>query len=199
MLLTGFNRRFSPFLQNIKKNISSNSNPIIINYEMNAGYLPLENWVHSQEGGGRNIGEACHIYDLFTYLTDSKVVTINAQSIKPTTSYYSHKDNFIATMNFEDGSVATLTYTSLGSTKYPKEKMTIFTDGNVLELIDYKKLSITGHAAKSFKAKMVDKGQKKELEMFAKAIEQGGEWVIPLWQQAQAMEMAFKVEDSIND
>jgi hypothetical protein len=38
------------------------------------------------------------------------------------------------------------------------------------------------------------KKQKQELEMFAKAIKQGGEWAIPLWQQVQAMEIAFEVE-----
>ncbi len=32
---------------------------------MNAGYIPLDHWVHGPEGGGRNIGEACHVYDLF--------------------------------------------------------------------------------------------------------------------------------------
>ena len=38
-------------------------------YRLNAGYVPLESWVHGPEGGGRNIGEACHVYDLFTFLT----------------------------------------------------------------------------------------------------------------------------------
>ena len=32
---------------------------------MNAGYVPLDHWVHGPEGGGRNIGEACHVYDVF--------------------------------------------------------------------------------------------------------------------------------------
>ena len=49
---------------------------------MNAGFIPLDHWVHSQEGGGRNLGEACHIYDLFTHLADSKVTAISAHAVK---------------------------------------------------------------------------------------------------------------------
>ena len=39
---------------------------------MNAGYIPMDHWVHGDEGGGRNLGEACHIYDLFI-LSNSKL------------------------------------------------------------------------------------------------------------------------------
>lgn len=198
ILLTGFNRRFSPFIRQIKEVISSHNDPLMINYQMNAGYIPSDNWVHTQEGGGRNIGEACHIYDLFTYLTDSKVLTINAQSINPTKGYYNHRDNFIATITFKNGSVTTLTYTSLGSSKYPKEKMTIFSDGKVLEIDDFRSFSIYGKKEKIFKAKKTDKGQRDELIAFADTINQGQTWPIPLWQQVQAMEIAFKVEDTIN-
>jgi len=56
-------------------------------------------------------------------------------------------------------------------------------------------LSIAGAATKSIQSKTMDKGQKQELEMFAKAIKQGEEWAIPLWQQVQAMEIAFEVEE----
>jgi len=197
ILLTGFNRRFSPHAQRIQEITKNRSNPMIINYRMNAGYIPLDHWVHTEEGGGRNIGEACHIYDLFTYFTDSKVIKVTAHAIKPKTNYYSRYDNFVATMDFEDGSIATLTYTALGTNKYPKEQMEVYVDGKVLVMNDYRKLDIVGRKIKGIQSKTVDKGQKQELEKFAKAIKQGGEWVIPLWQQVQAMEIAFEVEKFI--
>ena len=37
-------------------------------------------------------------------------------------NYYGERDNFVATITFDDGTVATLTYTALGSTDYPKER-----------------------------------------------------------------------------
>jgi len=61
---------------------------------------------------------------------------------------YSRHDNFVATMHFEDASVATLTYTALGSNKYPKEQMEIYVDGKVLVMNDYKSLNIIGTASK---------------------------------------------------
>ena len=197
LLLTGFNRRFSPFAQRIKALTGNRSGPMMLSYSMNAGYLPLDNWVHTEEGGGRNIGEGCHIYDLFTYLTGSKVVTVDARTIRPTTSHYSERDNFVATMSFSDGSVATLTYTALGTTDYPKERLEVFVDGKVMVLDDYRRLTIFGAKIKGMSGRVVDKGHKKELEAFALAIQQGGEWPIPLWQQMQATAIALQVEDQI--
>lgn len=194
ILLTGFNRRFSPHARRIHELIQNRSNPLILNYRMNAGYIPLDHWVHSEEGGGRNLGEACHIYDLFTYLTNSKVVEVKTQAITPTTGFYSRRDNFVAMMNFADGSVATLTYTALGSKDYRKEQLEAFVDGKVLVLNDYKHLTVSGTKAKGVETKVVDKGHKAQLEAFAQAIQQGSDWPIPLWQQVQATEIALRVE-----
>ena len=87
---------------------------------MNAGFIPLDHWVHGPEGGGRNLGEACHIYDLFTALADAEVTGISAQAIKPATAHYGRNDNFVATLSFADGSVANLIYTALGHKAVPK-------------------------------------------------------------------------------
>lgn len=189
MLLTGFNRRFSPYAKALSTIVHKRKGPMILNYRMNAGFLPPEHWVHSEEGGGRNLGEACHIYDLLTYLTNAKIGSMDVHAIASPT-----RDNFIATMTFQDGSIATLTYTSLGSTEYPKEQMEIFVDGKVLALNDYKSLSTPKLETSSH-----EKGQREELIAFAKAIQEGGEWPIPLWQQAQATEMAFQVETALKN
>ncbi|MBU6383442.1 MAG: bi-domain-containing oxidoreductase [Verrucomicrobia bacterium] len=187
ILLTGFNRRFSKYGTSLFQTVHKRTGPMVLNYRMNAGHIPREHWVHGEEGGGRNIGEACHIYDLFTYLTHAKVVKVDAHSIPSPTN-----DNFIASMTFDDGSIATLTYTSLGSKEYPKEQLEIFVDGKVIVLNDYKSLS---HP--KMETVLHEKGQREELIAFAKAIQQGGAWPIPLWQQAQAMEIAFQVEDNL--
>lgn len=187
LLLTGFNRRFSKYGKEIFNQVQNRSKPMILNYRMNAGFLPPEHWVHGEDGGGRNIGEACHIYDLFTYLTGSKVIKIDVQSIRSETN-----DNFIASMTFQDGSIATLTYTSLGSKEHPKEKLEVYCDGKVMEMIDYKSLSMP-----KMESGLAEKGQREELIAFSKAIQEGGSWPIPLWQQAQAMEIAFEVEEQL--
>ena len=93
-------------------------NPMLLNYRMNAGYLPLDHWTQSSEGGGRNLGEACHIYDLFTYLTGARIERVQAAAIRPATGYCKSQDNFTTCLSFDDGSVATLTYTGLGAKDY---------------------------------------------------------------------------------
>ena len=199
LLLTGFNRRFSPHISYLKKIISNRSNPMIINYRMNAGYISNDNWVHGDEGGGRNLGEACHIYDLFTDITRSKVNKINAHSINPMTGYYGVTDNFVAVISFEDGSVATLTYTALGAKDSPKEQMEVFCDGKVIKLDDYRTLDIYGARNSGLNTKTMQKGQAEEIKSFGEAILNGGEWPIPLWQQVQATKIAFEVEKQISN
>lgn len=198
VLMTGFNRRFSPYARRTKEITAGRSNPMILNYRMNAGYIPLDHWVHAEEGGGRNIGEACHIYDLFTYLTGAKIACIHAQAITPRASHYSHRDNFVATMTFADGSVATLTYTAMGSKEYAKETMEVYVDGKVLVVDDYCTLSIYGTRLKGFQTQFVNKGHKEELLAFAGAIQTGGNWPITMWEQVQAMEIAFEAERQLS-
>ncbi|KRC10422.1 oxidoreductase [Hydrogenophaga sp. Root209] len=195
VLLTGFNRRFSPYAQRIASLVQKRSNPMLINYRMNAGYIPLDHWVHGPEGGGRNRGEACHIYDLFTFLTGSQVKSVHATALTPTTDYYSATDNFTATIGFDDGSVASLSYTALGNTDFPKESMEVFVDGMVISLNDYRALTVTGGISKPFETRASQKGQKEELQAFAAAIHGKAEWPIPLWQQVQATRISFQINE----
>lgn len=194
ILLTGFNRRFSPHARRIKELVSARTNPMVLSYRMNAGYIPLDHWVHTGEGGGRNIGEACHIYDLFTFLTGSKIASVTAQAITPKTGYYSATDNFVATLAFADGSVATLTYTAAGSRDYPKEQLEVFVDGMTIAMTDFKSLQVTGSKAAGLETKLQEKGQKEELVAFAEAIKTGGDWPISLWEQSQVTEIAMTVQ-----
>lgn len=196
ILLTGFNRRFSPMAQRMKKLLIQRTNPMIINYRMNAGHIPMDHWVHSEEGGGRNLGEACHIYDLFTFFTDSSLKKIQAYSLRPSTENYSSSDNFIVNILFNDGSLAHLTYSSLGSKSFPKEVMEIYCDGKVYLMEDYKKLEIRGSKIKPYSTSAKDKGHLEEIKAFASSIKTGL-WEIPWWQQKQVMEICFAVEKLI--
>jgi len=196
IMLTGYNRRFSPYGERMKAFLEDRTSPFILNYRINAGYIPMDHWVHGAEGGGRNIGEACHIYDLFTFLADSPVAALSAHSIKPKTAHYGRNDNFIATVSFADGSVASLTYTALGNKGLPKETAELFVDGKIASLDDFKSLTVHGAQGLSLKTGHQDKGLRNELERFAHGI-RSGIWPIPLWQQIQVSELTFAVEDMI--
>ena len=135
---------------------------------------------------------------MFDYFTNAKVRVVTAAAIRPKSSYYNVRDNFISTVSFEDGSIATLTYTVMGSKDHPKEQCEIFCDGKVIVLSDYKCLSISGSNVKGLKTSTQDKGHNQELAEFAGAILHGAVWPIPLWQQMQAMEIAFEVQTQLD-
>ncbi len=194
VLLTGFNRRFSPFAARIRQALDDRTNPAMLAYRMNAGFIPLDHWVHGDEGGGRNIGEACHIYDLFHFLLDGAVTDLQAAPIGRTTGRYARNDNFTATLRFEDGSVATLLYTALGHKALAKEHLEAFTDGGAAVLDDYRSLELHGFASDAVKVRGQDKGHLAELEAFAAAVRGEAEWPIPLWQQLDVTRISFRVE-----
>jgi len=198
IIMTGFNRRFSPHIVRLKQVLAERNNPMMINYKMNAGYIPMDHWVHSAKGGGRNIGEACHIYDLFTYLTDSKITSLNVSAISPKNHFYARNDNFNVCCEFADGSVANLMYTAMGHHQLAKETMEVYYDGCVAQLNDYKQLSFYGRKLKGLKTVNAEKGQLQELQQLAHAINTTCAWPIPWWQQIQAMQIAFDVEALIN-
>lgn len=196
LLMTGFNRRFSPAAVAARDAMSNRTSPLIVNYRMNAGYIPSDHWVHGPQGGGRNIGEACHIYDLFIFLTGAMPAEVHASSIRPEGSYWRRDDNFVATIRHEDGSLSTLTYTALGSKSHPKERAEIFVDGKVLILDDYKSLSVVGSKG-GWRGTVIEKGQAEELKALAQALKSGGPWPIPLDDQLAATRVSFAVEEQL--
>jgi len=197
LLMTGYNRRFSPLMKRVKQILKHRTTPIIVNYRMNAGYVAPDHWVHSAEGGGRNLGEACHIYDIFNFLTESRAMMIDAISISPPSKQYGKNENFVASIAYQDGSVGTLTYTALGSKAHPKEAMEIFVDGKVLSMIEYKSLTIAGTKAGGWKSMTQQKGHREELEALSDCLLQSAEWPISLNEQLEAARIAFEIEKQI--
>lgn len=193
--LVGFNRRFSKYAIEAKRHIEKRINPMIVNYQMNAGYVPLDSWVHGEEGGGRIIGEACHIFDLFNFLADSEVCEVSVNNISPKTENVSQMDNVVITLNYKDGSVCNLIYTSLGNSSYPKERCQIFFDGKVIVIDDYKKIMGYGVGVKNIKTNIQDKGHYEELVEVADCLKDSQEMPIGLQQMIQATELSFLVTD----
>jgi predicted dehydrogenase len=199
VLLTGYNRRFSPPVAAVRAGLTGRTNPMILNYRLNAGRLPDDHWVFGAEGGGRNLGEACHVYDLFTSLAAAAVEGVSATAFRPRTGYYRKDDNFVATLRFADGSVASLVYTALGSDRFPKERLEVFCDGMVIEMDDYREIRIHGreNANRSFRGQQ--KGWREELEAFHAAVTGRSPWPIPLWEQLQSADIALEVEAQLQE
>ena len=76
-LQVGFNRRFSPHSLKIEELLKNRSEPLAMNFTINAGIIPPDVWVHDPEtGGGRIVGEACHFIDLLSFIAGSRIVSV---------------------------------------------------------------------------------------------------------------------------
>ena len=194
LLMTGFNRRFSPAVARLRELLARRTTPLVATYRMNAGYLPPDHWVHGPEGGGRNRGEACHVYDVFDALTGAEVASVDAAAIRSDSPRLRLDDNFVATISYRDGSVCSLTYTALGSKAFPKEQLEVFCDGAVYALDDYKSLAVSGRKEAGWKSSSMKKGHVEELQALGRALRDGGDWPISLDEQVRATRIALEVE-----
>jgi predicted dehydrogenase len=192
VLMTGFNRRFSQFATEIKKHTDKRINPLFIQYRMNAGHIPLDQWVH--EHGGRIVGEACHLIDLMTYFTASKMASISVEKISPNNDKISASDNVSIVLKYEDGSVCNIQYFAVGSKQVSKEYMEIHFDGNTIVMDDYKSLKGYGVKVKEISIGRSDKGQKEELEALYETLKgTKKDWPIALWDMTQTTEATFLI------
>lgn len=197
ILHTGYNRRFSPHIKFAKEKLKNNSLPIIIEIRVNAGYINPDHWVFTEEGGGRNIGECCHFYDLMSYLANSKVQSINALAIQSNIEFKNSPDNFTVNLQFENGSIGCLTYTSKGSILQPKEKIEIFFSDSSLVIDDFKESTFYSKEIERFKTKVQDKGHDEQIRQFLQGLS-SQQNLISLEDQFHALKVAFQVEDQIN-
>jgi predicted dehydrogenase/threonine dehydrogenase-like Zn-dependent dehydrogenase len=199
LVMVGFNRRFSPALQMLKERLAGRRSPLLIQYRLNAGYIPLDHWVHSAQGGGRNVGEACHMYDVFRFLAGAPVRSVEASAIDPHQLPYSRSDNFAATVTYGDGTVGSLVYTALGpKTGMGKEHITVFCDGEAFIVDDFKKLTKASDGSVLWQSGEVDKGHFEELSRFADAIASDGASPIPFEELVETSAVALQVEDLIH-
>ncbi|HKP38090.1 MAG TPA: bi-domain-containing oxidoreductase, partial [Pyrinomonadaceae bacterium] len=113
MLMVGFNRRFAPFIVELKDRLNEIQEPLTLNFRVNAGFIPREHWAQDlSQGGGRLLGEGCHFIDLLIFLAASSPKRILCRAL-PDGGRYS-RDNFVVMLEFENGSLATVTYTAGG-------------------------------------------------------------------------------------
>ncbi|MCU1807119.1 bi-domain-containing oxidoreductase [Cytobacillus firmus] len=168
-LFCGMNRRHAPLIKQIKNNLSTDKIPAVYDYICNAGYIPEDHWTQDEKnGGGRIIGEACHFVDVLQYLDGSELLSLNVSFAQ--NDSFPMKDNAIITLKFKSGAIGNILYTSMGSKKYPKEQLRVFSNGGVCELDNYIKLNQYGTVKKSKMKLRQDKGIRNEYEFIANVI-----------------------------
>ncbi len=180
MLMVGFNRRFAPMAQKLFAFISERKEPLVAHYRVNAGFLPLDHWLHDpRQGGGRIIGEACHFVDFLTFLVGAPPSSVRAQTLPELGRY--HQDNVVMTFAFPDGSLGTISYLANGDKSFPKERVEIFVGGRVGVLDDFRSLELNHNGKRQVERSRLrqDKGHLAEWEAFSAALKAGSPPPIP--------------------
>lgn len=197
-LTVGFNRRHAPATDILKTQINARTGPAMINYRINGGYIDPEHWVQTDEGGGRNIGEACHFYDFCRHLVGAPVTDVGATSISPAGTTYLRNDNFIATLQYADGSIANITYTALGpKSGISKEFIEVFVNGECYVLDDFRSLYQSSNEKTLWSAGQTDKGHRQQFEKLSAMLTSNAPPPLPLEEALEATMVSLTVEDLI--
>lgn len=180
ILTVGFNRRFAPLSLDLAQFFADRSEPMMIQYRINAGYLPLTHWLHDPEqGGGRIIGEGCHFIDFVTWMSGSQPVEVSAQSLPDGGRY--KQDNCVITIRFGNGSIGSVTYLANGNKNFAKERVEVFSAGRIGVLDDFRTLElVTESGRRVIRSRFgQNKGHQAAWKAFTQAILTNGKPPIP--------------------
>jgi len=196
-VMVGFNRRFAPMAIELK-GYFKNKGPLSINYICNAGFSPKDSWTQDpQVGGGRIVGEGCHFIDWMVWLTGSLPVKVYAQAIGKETSTTLKEDNVMVSLQFEDGSIGTVSYLASGDKSFTKEHIQVFGGGCIGVINDFIKGTFTA-GGKTIKLGGSSKGHFEEWQAFATSLKNGQQPPIGFDEIVASTWVTLKAIESLN-
>ena len=182
-LMVGFNRRFSRHAGALRTAFADRRGPMLVTYRVNAGAVAADHWTRdADEGGGRLVGEVCHFVDFCTALVGREPVAVSASGIRDRDEVAAD-DSVVVTVEYADGSLATIQYAAGGHRDLPKERCEVFADGRSAVLEDFRVTRFYG-GGRTVRGRQ-DKGFAEELTRFVDVCREGGAWPIP-WQEIAA-------------
>ncbi|MEP3525442.1 MAG: bi-domain-containing oxidoreductase [Hyphomicrobiales bacterium] len=200
-LMVGYNRRFAPQVQTIKRLIDNVHEPKSFMMVMNAGSIPADHWTQDDAiGGGRIIGEACHYIDLMRFLAGSKIISAQARCMGNHGTVPIREDKAAIILGFEDGSFGTIHYLANGGSTFPKERIEVFAAGQTLQLDNF--LKLRGFGWKGFKSQNAfrqNKGQFECAAAFVESLRNGNPSPIPAEELFEVAEITLQVAEQLRE
>jgi predicted dehydrogenase/threonine dehydrogenase-like Zn-dependent dehydrogenase len=191
-LMVGFNRRFAPLFSDLQERFGPSRSPVSARYLINAGRLDAGSWYLNEElEGSRFAGEGGHFIDALSALVGHHPVEAYATGTA---------GNVHATLRFADESVATVSYVTDGSSRFPKESLDVVGDGRNGRLDNFQRVTVwsakgkSGHRALSGQ----DKGQRAQLDHFVRSVRTGSAMPIPLESLVATTRASLAVETSLS-
>jgi hypothetical protein len=164
-LMVGFNRRHAPAIVAVRRHIGESGGPLVITYRVNAGRLPPHHWYLDRRQGGRLIGEVCHFIDTCGFLVSHPVTSVYCVGSARGEALLDQ--DFIVTLRYADGSVATISYASGGNPTTSKERIEVLGRGHSALVDDFRRTLLDGKAQRRLPG---DKGHEAEMRVLRRAI-----------------------------
>jgi len=198
ILMVGYNRRFAPLATRLRSRLGSRKRPLAMTLTCNAGSVPPDHWVQDPAvGGGRIVGEACHFIDLLQFLAgESPITQVTAMRLGPEGAA-NPGDTVSITLRFADGSLGQINYFANGARSYPKESLSVFGEGRVLHLDNFRRLHGYGCRGANRKSWTQDKGHVAGFHAFVEAVRTGAPSPIPWESIANTSKATFAVLEAI--
>jgi predicted dehydrogenase len=181
VLLVGHNRRFAPLAQRLR----DLGRPLLVSIRVAAGNLGGSHWLQDADQGGRILGELSHFVDLASFVVGASPRRVLSSSVPGDDA-----GSLAALFEFDDGSVATITYSTRPSDGLPKERIEVLGTTSSAVLDDFRRLDVFGARRSSVKRRQ-DKGHEAELAAFVAAAR--GEQELPVQLREQALVAAAAI------
>lgn len=197
----GYNRGIAPMITKSRDLLKDNLHKKMIYHRIQAPF-PEDSWTHDPKiGGGRFIGEGCHIFDLLCEIIQSPPVSVYASGgIFLNPDKVKIPDSAVVTITFADGSVGTTLISSAGCPDFPKESTEIYCNNKAIHILDFKQMEYYGFENQKriiIEFNEADKGQRAEIDQFADAILNDTESPNGLEKAIRAALISYKVNESI--
>jgi predicted dehydrogenase/threonine dehydrogenase-like Zn-dependent dehydrogenase len=195
-LMVGFNRRFSPLMVKLKQLTQQVHAPLVMQYEIQAGFIPANHWTQNRDiGGGRLLGEVCHFVDACRFLAGCSIVNASAVALA---SNGLAQDSILINLAFADGSIANINYFCNGNKAIAKEKLTVHSAGKTAILDNFRKLHCYGFSAGQGQTLwQQNKGQQQCVSAFVNAISQMANCPIPFEEIREVMQVCITLDTTL--
>jgi len=179
ILHVGYNRRFAPTNELLRKHIAQQEGPLTMNFVMRSIDIPKNNWYYWASNGNRVLSNVCHLIDYALFWVDHCLPV----ELTTTAAHAGREDeNVVVTVGFEDGSLANILYTNRGNVRSGYFQYYVIACGRLIaENRNFQRTEVRVDGKVVARSRGVtDMGHRAQMTAFVKAIQSNGPPIVPL-------------------